>query len=393
MVVFFLLLLLATYVFFYLVPPLTLPFLRKRVRKAERLPPFVSIVIPTKNEEAIIERVIENWLSIDYPRFELIFVDASSDRTPEIIRAYAKRDERIRLLRPKLGNKLADTLYGASRASGELVALCDADLLVGKRTVRRLMQYLDEGIGSVFAMRIPKPRKGIFKELDGFKLLNLMLDLEFYSRLESAPWISLSPALFRKSDLKQIRPKRIVADDLYLALAMQSMGKRCLLLPEARSSSPPLGTVRDLFTRVTRTAHGSLEQLLWAIPLTFKKKGKFWRIVLPFRISFYTLPYVLGLVTLSLLLLDLLTGRIEPLFLLHFLLYAYAVLLLIFGIRAQVMESILKVKKPISFFGLLLYPFYFFLRETILLYSFVTFLVGKRAQWKKTSSDRELWSR
>ncbi len=389
MVIALLFVVLATYLFFYLIPPFTIPFLKKRVSKTKKNRPLVSIVIPTKNEEAIIEKVIENWLSIDYPKFELIFVDASTDRTPEIIRKYERRNRRIKLLCPNLGNKLADMLYGASRAKGELVAFCDADLLVERGVLKHLVPYLDDEVGAVFALRVPKRRSGIFKELDGFKLLNLMLDLEFYSRLGSTPWVSISPALFRKDDLKRIRPKKVIADDLYLALTLQKMGKKCLLIPEARSFSPPLGTASDLFKRVTRTAHGSLEQLLRAIPLVFRKSGKFWRMVLPFRISFYTLPYVFELLSIPFLLLGLFKGGIVSLLLL-FLLCTYLILLFVFSIRAFVIEKVLRVRKPISFLGLLLYPIYFFLREVILLYSFVTFLLGRRAQWKKTLTDREL---
>jgi len=56
----------------------------------------VSIGMPIRNAERFLEVAIDSLLSQDYPNFELIISDnASSDRTEEICRAYARRDKRI----------------------------------------------------------------------------------------------------------------------------------------------------------------------------------------------------------------------------------------------------------------------------------------------------------
>jgi glycosyltransferase involved in cell wall biosynthesis len=44
-----------------------------------------SIIIPTYNEERGIGATLEALLSLDYPDREIIVVDDSSDRTPEIV--------------------------------------------------------------------------------------------------------------------------------------------------------------------------------------------------------------------------------------------------------------------------------------------------------------------
>ena len=47
-----------------------------------------SIIIPTYNEEGEIAATLEAILDVDYPDQEIIVVDDSTDRTPEIVRRY-----------------------------------------------------------------------------------------------------------------------------------------------------------------------------------------------------------------------------------------------------------------------------------------------------------------
>ncbi len=62
--------------------------------------PKVSLVIPSFNEEAVLEQTIRSALAMDYAadRLELIYPYESTctDRTEEIIRSFAARDPRIR---------------------------------------------------------------------------------------------------------------------------------------------------------------------------------------------------------------------------------------------------------------------------------------------------------
>ena len=56
--------------------------------------PFVTLLITAYNEEAVIEKKIENSLSLDYPsdRLQIIVAaDGSSDRTAEIVGKFHDR--------------------------------------------------------------------------------------------------------------------------------------------------------------------------------------------------------------------------------------------------------------------------------------------------------------
>ena len=70
-----------------------LPFLRKKVSKAD-ITPRVTLVISAYNEEEVIAGKIENSLAIDYPKGKLeimVVSDCSTDGTDEIVKRFASK--------------------------------------------------------------------------------------------------------------------------------------------------------------------------------------------------------------------------------------------------------------------------------------------------------------
>jgi chlorobactene glucosyltransferase len=95
--------------------------------------PFVSVVIPARNERRNIERCARSVLTAAYPSFEVIVVDDhSTDGTGEIARAIARDDERLRVIESDplpagwFGKQWA-CANGARVARGDLVLFTDAD--------------------------------------------------------------------------------------------------------------------------------------------------------------------------------------------------------------------------------------------------------------------------
>lgn len=95
--------------------------------------PFVSVIVPARDEERSIGRCLESLLEQDYADYEVIVVDDdSSDATAEIVAGIAARDPRLRLVS---GAPLPDgwlgkphaLCEGAAVARGEILVLTDAD--------------------------------------------------------------------------------------------------------------------------------------------------------------------------------------------------------------------------------------------------------------------------
>ena len=54
--------------------------------------PKVSILVPAKNEEQVIGRLVENLCTLDYPDYEVwVIDDRGTDRTLEILQEYQKQ--------------------------------------------------------------------------------------------------------------------------------------------------------------------------------------------------------------------------------------------------------------------------------------------------------------
>jgi cellulose synthase/poly-beta-1,6-N-acetylglucosamine synthase-like glycosyltransferase len=114
--------------------------------------PSVSLLISAYNEEEVIARKVQNALDLDFPREKLEIVvasDGSSDRTNEIVRAFADRGVVLHEYTAQRGKNLAlnDTL---PRLRGDVVVFTDANGMYQPDAVRRLVQpFADPRVGSV----------------------------------------------------------------------------------------------------------------------------------------------------------------------------------------------------------------------------------------------------
>lgn len=93
--------------------------------------PLVSIIIPTRDQAALLQRCIDSMLSItDYPLFEIILIENNSQR-PETFAYYdqLKPNSQIRLLvHNQPFNYSAFNNWGAAQSSGELLLFMNNDL-------------------------------------------------------------------------------------------------------------------------------------------------------------------------------------------------------------------------------------------------------------------------
>jgi cellulose synthase/poly-beta-1,6-N-acetylglucosamine synthase-like glycosyltransferase len=115
--------------------------------------PFISILIPTHNEELLISKRITNIMASDYPdeKFEIIFVDDSDDSTPEIIEEYAKTYRNIRLIRlPERMGYSPCMIAGCKAAKGEIIVFGDAGSFIETETISNLVRHFQTpNIGAV----------------------------------------------------------------------------------------------------------------------------------------------------------------------------------------------------------------------------------------------------
>lgn len=108
--------------------------------------PKVTVLMPAYNAEKYIGTAIESILNQTYKDFEFIIVnDCSTDSTLDIIKKYAKKDKRIKIISNKENQKIAQTLNnGLKEAKGKYVARLDADDWSYPERLEKQVNFMEE---------------------------------------------------------------------------------------------------------------------------------------------------------------------------------------------------------------------------------------------------------
>jgi len=115
------------------------------VEQATRAFPFVSVVMPVRNEAAFIERSVGSVLAQDYPheRMEVLIADGlSQDATRQIIRGLQQQHSNI-LIVDNPGQIVATGLNAAlGRAKGEIIVRVDGHCEIASDYLSRCVAHL-----------------------------------------------------------------------------------------------------------------------------------------------------------------------------------------------------------------------------------------------------------
>lgn len=115
---------------------------------AERLP-TVSIIVPVKDEEKVVGRLLEALLRLDYPldKKEIVIVeDGSVDKTVEICREYVRRyPGQVKLVRKSRSYGKPSALnYGLKHIQGKIIAVFDADSVPNPDTLLKAVEHFED---------------------------------------------------------------------------------------------------------------------------------------------------------------------------------------------------------------------------------------------------------
>jgi glycosyltransferase involved in cell wall biosynthesis len=124
---------------------------------------LVSVLIPARNEEKNIAKLLSDLLSQTYQNIEIIvFNDLSTDKTAEIVEHFCATDTRVRLINSEalpegwLGKNYA--CYSlAKQAAGDFFLFLDADVRIKGDVIPRVISFAQRehlGLISIFPMQI-----------------------------------------------------------------------------------------------------------------------------------------------------------------------------------------------------------------------------------------------
>ncbi|HZT54038.1 MAG TPA: glycosyltransferase family 2 protein [Gaiellaceae bacterium] len=209
--------------------------------------PSVAVIVTAYNEEAAIERRLENLRSLDYPQelLELVVTsDASTDRTEALAEAAGAR-----VIRNPRGGKVA-AQNAAVRATGaEVVAFSDANATWAPDALRALVRNLaDPAVAYVCGRLQLEAPDGSNKE--GVYWRYELLVREAESRLGSITAGNGAIYALRRADYVEVDPR--FGHDLALPYLLVQRGRRAVYEPEALARERPTPTNETEYRRKVR---------------------------------------------------------------------------------------------------------------------------------------------
>ena len=184
-------------------------------------PPNVSVLVPVKNEEKVVGRLLDSLVRLDYPKenLEVVVVeDESIDGTLDICREYSDKYPWIKVFHRDSSLGKGDALnYAFHQSSGEIIATFDADDIPEPQAVTKALRYFNNPeTGAVHGYhRVLNLRESIVSRLAAYENFVYRLSNDGKYALKLFVTFSGSNTFFRRSALELVGlwdPKSLVED-------------------------------------------------------------------------------------------------------------------------------------------------------------------------------------
>ena len=196
-----------------------------------QLLPFLSIIIPARNEEGRITALLQSLQKQGFQRFELIVVDDNStDRTVAVANEYKATVLQNEIVESMGSGKSHACWTGAKRAKGKWLLFLDADTrFVHDSSLERLLfNYMDHGAKGLFSVQPYHTIERFYENFSAPFNMIVMIGMNIFT-----PWKEKIPVagafgpciLSDKEDYFQAggheKAKTAIMDDFALAEAYQ----------------------------------------------------------------------------------------------------------------------------------------------------------------------------
>jgi glycosyltransferase involved in cell wall biosynthesis len=246
--------------------------------------PFISVIVPVRNEARHISNTLSQLLHQDYPedRFEVLVADGlSTDSTPAIVRRLQQEHANLRLL-PNPGRwSSAGRNVGVRVARGDIVVVVDGHCDLGNADHLRELAGAFARSNAACVGR-PQPL-----DVPAASPLQRAIAAARSSRLGHHPdsFIYSSAEQFVRPQSVAVAYRRWVfgrvglfdetfdaCEDVEFNHRLDRAGLRCFFTPRVRVHYHPRGSLGGLFRQMIRYGRGRV-RLLRKHPVTFTWKG------------------------------------------------------------------------------------------------------------------------
>ena len=249
---------------------------KKHYSKASKIDPIklpiVSIIIPAKNEEKVIQRLLKCLLNFNYPKskMEIIVVDDNStDRTFELCKEIAnKMSHRIKVLkRLESSTKAAALNYGLKFAKGDIIANFDADSLPESDALINAIKYFNDpkvaGVQGIIYSSNPDENM-----LTKFLSLERSIQYEIYQNGKDSLglFVSLNGTcqFIKKPILEELGGwnEKNLAEDMELSLRLAEKNYKIKHALDVKTHEESPNNISGMLKQRTRWFRGNMENMI-----------------------------------------------------------------------------------------------------------------------------------
>ena len=218
----------------------------------------VTVIIPAHDEEAGLPATLESVLGQTVPPERVIVVDdASRDRTGEVARAYG-----VEVLRPpaNLGSKARAQNYALGHCVSELVLAVDADTVLARDYIERLLPAFDDPAVVVAAGNVQtRFTRTVWERGRSVEyLFGFHWHRPIQQRADSPMVCSGCCSVFRRRVLAEFGgfPERTIVEDMDFTWSQQIAGRRARYVGDAVAWAADPETLLYLRKQVWRWMSG-----------------------------------------------------------------------------------------------------------------------------------------
>jgi len=232
--------------------------------------PFVTVMIPSHNEDSVITATVENILAMEYENFEVIVIDdRSEDNTANVIKALENKYEKVTaLVRDKSAfpGKSAVLNDALLLAKGEAILVFDADARVAPDFLSILVPNLEpEDVGAAQARKIISNKDYNF--LTRCQNNEYTLDANFQvgrDAIKGAVELRGNGELIKRTALDDIGGwnNHTITDDLDMSTQLHIKGWDVRFCPEAHVNEEGIIYLVPLYRQRRRWLEGSIRRYL-----------------------------------------------------------------------------------------------------------------------------------
>ncbi len=248
-------------------------------------PPVLTVQIPLFNEICVAERIIDAACALDHPRdrLEIQVLDDSTDETAEICRRkveeHAARGLRIRHIRraTREGFKAGALEAGLREASGEFIAIFDADFVPSPDFARRILPHFsDPSVGMVQARwgHLNRDYSALTRVQSIFLDGHFMIEQTARNRSGRFFNFNGTAGVWRRSCIESAGGWQhdTLTEDLDLSYRAQIRGWRFLFLPDLVAPAELPVEINAFKTQQHRWAKGSIQTGMKLLPLILRSR-------------------------------------------------------------------------------------------------------------------------